>query len=180
MTMSRPARPIRHLTAAAAAGIACLAAASAAPPTDRASAVDVMERGSLVARALHDALRRNGTLADCEAGHRADPVSGGAVFNLQWLMADYHRMQRDAFRQLLADVDRTLAMPAGFARRRAVLDLLERMVAFRKTNWRFTAVEHKLPARSPSLAGIGRRFEASLTAMDVRVSHLQRMLQAAL
>jgi hypothetical protein len=149
--------------------------AAAAPPAPR----EVAAATTALSRSLHDALRRNGTLPSAKAAYDASPVDGGEVMAFQWMLADCLRVQRAAFRTLLADADRLPAFAAGFERRRLVMDLLDRMVEFRKANRRLASLSQSaLPAAE--LPPLMKNLERQLAEMDSRVADLKPLVEAAL
>jgi len=167
--------------------LVCVGAANAAqqpvslaPPAASAVTSRDMERASrTLAHALHEALLRNGTLEEARQAYEANPVGGGEVVALQCMLADCLRVQRIAFRQLLAAADRLPAVPAGFARRQLILELLDRMVAFRKANRKLgRAGQASLP--SPSLPRLMDALDRTLAEMDRRIGELRPLVESAL
>lgn len=166
-----------------AASLAASAPASPRPlevsPARRASPREVAAATTALSRTLHDALRRNGTLEAARASYETSAIDGGEVLAFEWMLADCLRVQRAAFHALLADADRLTALPAGFERRRFVLELLDRMVDFRKANRRLSSLgATALPA--DSLPPLMQALERQLAELDRRVADLKPLVEAAL
>lgn len=146
---------------------------------DAVSAGDMASATRRLARALHAAMLRNGTLAEARAAHEANPVGGGEVLGFQLMLADCLRVQRGAYDRLLAAAGRVPVAPAGFARRQLVMDLLDRMVAFRKANLKLGRMgDATLP--SPALPRLMDALDRTLAEMDRRVIELRTLIEAAL
>ena len=168
-------------------GILALALAAAAPllaaqqPLERVSVspAEVDEASRRLARALGAALQRSGTASEAAAAYEANPVGGGEVLAFEWMLADCLRLQRAAFRRIMDSADRLPALDAGFARRQLVMDLLDRMVAFRKANRKLGRMgEATLPG--VSLPRLMDALDRSLAEMDRRIGELRPLVEAAL
>ena len=146
---------------------------------DAVSPAQVAAASRRLSRALSGALRAGATLEDARASYDANPVGGGEVLAFEWMLADCLRLQRAAFRRLLESADRLTALGAGFERRQLVLDLLDRMVSFRKANRKLGRMgEATLP--SPSLPRLMDALDRSLAEMDRRIGELRPLVEAAL
>lgn len=143
------------------------------------SAAEMDAASQRLARALGAALQRNGTLAEAAASYEANPVGGGEVLAFEWMLAETLRLQRAAFRRLMETADRLTSLEAGFARRQLVMDLLDRMVAFRKNNRKLGRMgEATLPGTS--LPRMMDALDRSLAEMDRRIGELRPLVEAAL
>lgn len=156
---------------------ACAAQQPLAPAA--VAPADMDAASQRLARALRAALERNGTMQEAQASYEANPVGGGEVLAFEWMLAETLRLQRAAFRRLMESADRLTSLDAGFARRQLVMDLLDRMIAFRKNNRKLGRMgEATLPGTS--LPRLMDALDRSLAEMDRRIGELRPLVEAAL
>jgi len=170
--MERPL--LRFLLAAIVCGRLAVAGAPAAVPVG-----DNQDLGDHLARVIEEVLWRNGSLARSESSYRANPVGGGDVLSFQWMLADFLRMQRQEYHKILDSTGHVMALEAGFPRQKAILDSVDRMIAFKKANRRFLSIKGLTPV-TPETAIQLDRLKSALEQMQSRISDLERLLTAAL
>lgn len=140
---------------------------------------DLARETQWLARALERTLRHNGTLPLARASYEKNPLGGGDILATQWMLADFLRLQRREYQEIMAAARRYLDQARGQGRMPVPTVLLGRMDAFGKNNGRFLSLSQPRSAPTPELERMHRNLAASLKQLSQRVYQIRGLLGGA-